>query len=420
MRKGVPDCSIAAQEPTRSPIRFPSPKPRSEPRKSSVEKSQETSKEHLRKQRSSRRSSPSRRGSQSPRKTWSRETPLSQRWRRSRSPRNPEPQKRRASPDRKDGNKRRYGSTPSQRRHQSPKELSRRVEYPSLVPRVRVEAERHGLCHPRRQEKSANVGSDHLKPWMAAGKQCPVAGSQENISRIHASTHLPGIFDDHQEPTEELIRRRISALRILESLLLGSVANMMGLVTFVNQLRQSHRGEYQVSILQNRAMSEICRLQGHPISDEFVVAPASSPGVLLHWRILLVLFACLSDRDRQGVIDQYPVSATWIDVEGLPEEMDSHFHLDRTRKALNLPNASVEDICASIRPDRDYRFRLVESLFSVISPPTLPGKRCRNSGTKVSPSPSGYIRNMWILMPRQILQPSSSVCRALKSACWGK
>ena len=204
-------------------------------------------------------------------------------------------------------------------------------------------------------------------------------------------------------------------------LLLGSVTNMMGLVTFVNQLRQIHRGEYQVSILQNRAMSQICRLQGHSIPDEFVVAPANSPGVLLNWRILLVLFVCLSDRDRQGVIVQYPVSASWIDVEGLPEEMDSHFHLDRTRKALNSQTHLLRTSApASVQIGTSASDSLVESLFSVIRPHTLPGKRCRNSGTKVSPSPLGYIRNMWIPMPRQILQPSSSDCRALRSACWGK
>ena len=170
--------------------------------------------------------------------------------------------------------------------------------------------------------------------------------------------------------------------------LLESVAYMMGLLTFVNQLRQIHRGEYQVSILQNRAMSQICRLQGHSIPDEFVVAPANSPGVLLNWRILLVLFACLSDRDRQGVIDQYPVSASWIDVEGLPEEMDSHFHLDRTRMALNQPNASVQDICASIRPDRDYRFRLTGGVVVFCDPPTYPTREemqeLRNQGFTIA------------------------------------
>ena len=101
-----------------------------------------------------------------------------------------------------------------------------------------------------------------------------------------------------------------------------------------------------------------------------------------------MLFACLSDRDRQGVIDQYPASASWIDVEGLPEGMDSHCHLDRTRKALNQPNASVEDICASIRPDQDYRFRLTGGVVVFCDPPTYPTREeiqeLRNQGFTIA------------------------------------
>ena len=79
---------------------------------------------------------------------------------------------------------------------------------------------------------------------------------------MHEATHLLGIFDDQLEPTEELIRRRISALRILESKLLGTVSNFDGLVMFVNQLRQIERGHYQVSERQDDCMSIMCQHQG--------------------------------------------------------------------------------------------------------------------------------------------------------------
>ena len=91
---------------------------------------------------------------------------------------------------------------------------------------------------------------------------CPVSGCFTDINRAHAATHLPGIFDDHLEQTEELLRRPISVLRICESRLLGTVNNLAGLVEFVNALRQIMRGHYHVSKQQARAMTTMCHLQG--------------------------------------------------------------------------------------------------------------------------------------------------------------
>ncbi|MEW8548779.1 MAG: hypothetical protein AB2693_35210, partial [Candidatus Thiodiazotropha sp.] len=159
-----------------------------------------------------------------------------------------------------------------------------------------------------------------------AKEQCPVAKCTEVVSRMHAASHLPGIFDDMQDCTEELLRQRISALRILESLLLGSVANLMSLVDFVNQLRQIRSGQYCIAKRQNQGMINLCQLQGYPVPDQFTIAPANFSGVLLHWRVLLVLLACVNKKDRQDVINQYPVMP-WRDMETLPAGFDSHFHL---------------------------------------------------------------------------------------------
>ena len=46
---------------------------------------------------------------------------------------------------------------------------------------------------------------------------CPVSGWYTDITNAHAATHLPGVFDDHLEPTEELLWHRVSVLRIFES-----------------------------------------------------------------------------------------------------------------------------------------------------------------------------------------------------------
>ena len=88
----------------------------------------------------------------------------------------------------------------------------------------------------------------------------------------------------------------------------------------------------------------------------FTITPANSPAVLLNWRVLIVLFACLNDPDRQELVVRYPVNATWIG--DLSNGFDSHFHLDRSRWSLGAPEASVEDLCRMIKPDRDHNVRL--------------------------------------------------------------
>ena len=159
---------------------------------------------------------------------------------------------------------------------------------------------RRDILGSRRTDRSETVGPDAaMKGPDAAvkvstsdgGDRCPPANCQEQISRVHAATHLPGIFDDQLEPTEDLLRRRISALKIFGSRLLGSVTNLWGLVGFVNALRQICRGQYHVSVRQARAMTAMCQLQGDEVPEKFYVDPANSPAFLRHWRVILVLFA---------------------------------------------------------------------------------------------------------------------------------
>lgn len=233
----------------------------------------------------------------------------------------------------------------------------------------------------RLSTKSGTASSSQLaaaptakKPTADRSEHCPVSECQEYISRSHAAVHLPGIFDDQLEPTEELLRRRISVLRICESRLMGSVANLGELVQFVNDLRQIRKGHYHVSIQQARSMTAMCRLQGDEVPQEFSVVPANSPAVLLHWRVLLVVFACLNDQDRRELISRYPAAATWIGDE-LPNAVDSHFHLDRSRRSFRSAGASVEDLCRMIQPDRDYRVQLTGGVIVFCDPSTYPTQR---------------------------------------------
>ena len=122
-----------------------------------------------------------------------------------------------------------------------------------------------------------------------------------------------------------------------------------------------------------RHMEAMCHLQGCSVPEDFTLVPANSPASLLHWRILLVIVACLSERDRQDLITRHPPSSTWKEEEeDLPERIDSHFHLDRSRAALGKPRASVEDLCKQVRPYRQFRFKLTGEVIIFCDPKTYP------------------------------------------------
>ena len=285
-----------ARKKSRSPVRFP--------KEDSMKK---TTKD---KTASERKSSPKRDQARPPRRTSPRKRPLSpsrsriDHKQRRRSP-SRSPQRRRESP------RRRPRSPYRQRRRVSPKRhVSRRVEYASKRDQTGsgnpmsliVKASSSPRRGPKKDTRPAQVNRQV--------EICPVVKCSSEVSRMHAATHLPGIFDDQLEPTEELMRRRISVLKICESRLLGSVSNLSGLVDYVNDLKQVRRGKCQVSMRQTKAMEAMCHLQGCSVPEEFTLVPANSPASLLHWRILLVIVACLSERDRQDLITRHPPSST--------------------------------------------------------------------------------------------------------------
>ena len=151
---------------------------------------------------------------------------------------------------------------------------------------------------------SLEFHSSASKGRFSAGPEvCPVSQCDGVLSRLHAATHLPGIFDDHLEPAEELIRCRISALHILESKLLSTVSDLDGFRTFENQQRQIARGHFKASEGQDDCMRVMCQLQGVEAPETFIISPDNSPAVLLHRRVALVLFACLDEKDRQELIE---------------------------------------------------------------------------------------------------------------------
>lgn len=347
---------------TRSPVRFPSPGPR---RRSPRKKAQveERTKEPSR---PCRRTSPQRHP-RSSRRSSPRKRPSSTSGHRG----SPMPPPKRDAPHRSYARDqpRSHSRSPQRKRHQ---ERRRGDAYKGTA---RDQSRKtQGTAEPKKMVAETSTADDRELPVARTPTSgaCPISQCDGAITRSHASTHLPAIFNDQLEPTEDLTRGRVSALRICESLLLGTVTNLDGLVNFVNDLRQIRRGHYHVSIRQSRAMAAMCQLQDYEIPEEFSTAPVNSPAALLHWRVLLVIFACLNERDRLSLVERYPVTGTWSEEETRPEAFDSHFHLDRSRNVLRRRNASVEELCEMVLPDREYAVRLTGGVVVFCDPSTYP------------------------------------------------
>ena len=55
-----------------------------------------------------------------------------------------------------------------------------------------------------------------------------------------------------------------------------------------------------------------------------------------------------------------------------PRRVDSHFHLDRSRNVLHRPDASVDEICSAIRPDAEFKYKLIGGVVIFCDPPSYP------------------------------------------------
>ena len=145
-------------------------------------------------------------------------------------------------------------------------------------------------------------------------------------------------------------------IRIFESLLLGSVNNLAGLVDFVNDLRHVKENQFHISIQQRKALVHFCQILDLDVPEEFTLVLFHSPAVLLYWWILLVIIARLNNQDQRQLLNKYPVNPVWVS-ENLTDGFDSNFHLDRSRAALRL-DATVKDLCLMVQADLKYHFNL--------------------------------------------------------------
>ena len=213
-------------------------------------------------------------------------------------------------------------------------------------------------------------------PAASSGRaQCPVAECPGDDSRQHAfECHLPPVFREEIHGPE-VTARRIGALSMLATWLMGQRSSLRSLANYFHLLDLSTSLE-RVTPLQERAMTGVCVRLGLEIPDRFDVSSAGNEEwQLVHWQVLLRLLARVEPPARmQSLRDLFPLNP---DEEALlprpPLAFDSHCHLDRCRTDFRLPRtASLQEICAQARPKEDYVVQLEGVTASFCDPETYP------------------------------------------------
>lgn len=106
-------------------------------------------------------------------------------------------------------------------------------------------------------------------------------------------------------------------------------------------------------IQQIEMMARMCEY--HHLPDKFTMYPVNSPGVLVHWRVLLLLAACLEEEDRIYWINRFQILEVYEEFERIaevaepepsyPKVYDLHFHLVRVLRDFGMSRSgSVEDV----------------------------------------------------------------------------
>ena len=222
-------------------------------------------------------------------------------------------------------------------------------------------------------------GKKHVKCWV------PDCQESARYRKAHAFNHIPSIFDERLPPDEErVLRGREKALNQAARWLLGRPATLDELVTFVViQKVLCSTDNTEVSPAQEKAMEEFCKFMKLRIPSKFILEPANSPGVLLHWKAVLLIAASLDKDERDYWQDNFPAPEGLEPVEQaepepeevLPEAFDSHFHLDRTLHKLGVPARGLEDIVSQVPVDDDKRVRLVGTVAVYCDADTYPSEQ---------------------------------------------
>ena len=206
------------------------------------------------------------------------------------------------------------------------------------------------------------------------GAQCPIYDCSGDGSKRHAfECHLPAIFREELHG-QEITVRRIGALSMIASWLLGDCATLRSLANYFHLMDASTTFDQSVSQGQRHAMSDLCISIGTDPPSMFVFSHAGKEEwVLVHWQVLLRLLARVQPLARlQPLRVALPLtSEEEAQLPRPPLAFDSHCHIDRIPTDCHLARpASIQEICSQERPDEDHVVSIESLITSYCDPET--------------------------------------------------
>ena len=167
------------------------------------------------------------------------------------------------------------------------------------------------VVRPREQQMRVEMPLlDSSGPTIApgsSGAQCPIPNCSGDGSKRHAfECHLPAIFREELHG-QEITVRRIGALSMIASWLLGDRATLRSLANYYHLMDVSTTFDESVTQDQQRAMIDMCiKMETKPPSSFVLSQAGNEEWVLVHWQVVLRLLARVQPLNRlQPLCDLY-------------------------------------------------------------------------------------------------------------------
>ena len=208
------------------------------------------------------------------------------------------------------------------------------------------------VVRPREQQMRVEMPLlDSSGPTIApgsSGAQCPIPNCSGDGSKRHAfECHLPAIFREELHG-QEITVRRIGALSMIASWLLGDRATQRSLANYYHLMDVSTTFDESVTQDQQRAMIDMCiEMETKPPSSFVLSQAGNEEWVLVHWQVVLRLLARVQPLNRlQPLCDLYRLT---------PEEevllQSSLLALDSHWRDMDQMRYSGTRVLGARRPD---------------------------------------------------------------------
>ena len=160
-----------------------------------------------------------------------------------------------------------------------------------------------------------------------SGTQCPIPNCSGDGSKRHAfECHLPAIFREELHG-QEITSRRMGALSMIASWLLGDRATLRSLANYFHLMGAGTTFDQSITQDQQHAMLDMCIEMGTKPPSSFVLSQAGNEEwVLVHWQVVLQLLARVQPLNRlQPLRDLYRMTPKEALLPSSPLALDSHW-----------------------------------------------------------------------------------------------